>query len=133
MSFSDRLGITQPKSVLQVRNVDDDLRNCLWEACREFYLRDFGVKWSQGPTLGKILRDIYVNYSKTSTDNMAPAVEVEFQKIKGHFYEYEWYDVYNFIEFLSSCAVRNFQAGTNPLIHNPVQYDASFRSRVNFF
>ena len=37
MSFSDRLGITKPKSILQVEAMDTDLRNGLWQACTEFF------------------------------------------------------------------------------------------------
>ncbi|MGA7100494.1 MAG: hypothetical protein WB019_09515, partial [Pseudolabrys sp.] len=38
MSFSDRIGKTKPKTLLQVDAMDDDLRNGLWEACIQYEL-----------------------------------------------------------------------------------------------
>jgi hypothetical protein len=33
---SERLGITQPKTI-QIANLDMDLRNSLWNVCREYF------------------------------------------------------------------------------------------------
>jgi hypothetical protein len=35
LAFSDRIGITQPRTILQVEAMDDELRNGLWQACNE--------------------------------------------------------------------------------------------------
>jgi hypothetical protein len=133
MSFSDRLGITQPKTVLQTDSIDDDLRNGLWEACREFYVRDFGNRGvTKGTTFGTILKDIYVNHWRMSSDNILLLAASEIDKLKQHFQQVEWFHVYNLVEFLSGVAVRNFPSG-NAVIPNPAKYDTAFRTRVNFF
>ncbi len=133
MTFSDRLGITQPKSALQIDEIDQDLRNGLWEACREFYFRDYDEGRTNRRTTGTIIRDIYVNYWKLSTDNIGLFAETEFKKIRDHFHQSEWFEAYNFIDFLSGCAVRNFRPGINAHIPVPARLDAAFRKRVNFF
>lgn len=133
MSFSDRIGLTHPKATLQIDAIDGDLRNCLWEACREFYLRDFGHTLTQGTTFGRILKDLYVNHWKVSSDEIELIAEYELRKLKKHFYECNWFDIYNLIEFLSMAAVRNFRAGINVSIPKPKEYDTAFRKRINFF
>jgi hypothetical protein len=35
-SFSERMGITEPKTI-PMANLDMDLRNSLWNVCREFF------------------------------------------------------------------------------------------------
>jgi len=133
MTFSDRLGLTQRKSAFQADDIDDDLRNGLWEACSEYYLKDFGDVFSNGKTVGPILKDIFVNLWKLSSDNIGLTSGQTFQKIRQAFFRMEWFEVYNFIEFLSGCATRNFRVGTNINFFDPSEYDARFRARVNFF
>ena len=38
--FSDRLGITQPKELLQLEGMDEALRNSLWNVFSMFCLKD---------------------------------------------------------------------------------------------
>jgi hypothetical protein len=44
----------------------------------------------------------------------------------------EWYDVYNYVEFISGCASRTWRL-TNISIQDPKEHEESFRRRINFF
>jgi len=131
--FSDRLGITKPKAILQVDAIDVDLRNGLWECCCEFYLKNFGESQYVGPTLSPILKDLYVNHFKRTSDNIDSYVVGEVSKLKLLFYQLKWYEIYNFIEFLSGSASRNIKAGQSGAILRPEAHDEQFRKRVDFF
>lgn len=132
--FSDRLGITQPKLALQVDSIDVDLRNCLWECCCEFYFKEFGESPYVAKTpLSPILRDLYVNHFKQTSDNIDTFVSDEVAKQKVNFYQLRWYEIYNLIEFLSGAASRNIVPGTIRAILHPEMYDEGFKERVNFF
>jgi hypothetical protein len=74
-----------------------------------------------------ILRDLYVNHFKYSTDNIDTQASSEISKLKLHFYQLDWFEIYNLIEFLSGAASRNYS------VASPEEYDQSFRGRVNFF
>jgi len=37
MQFSERLGFKQPKGIIQIDSMDDELRNSLWNALSIFY------------------------------------------------------------------------------------------------
>jgi hypothetical protein len=39
MRFSDRYSHTSPRNVLQIDNIDDSLRNALWNVIDEFFCR----------------------------------------------------------------------------------------------
>jgi hypothetical protein len=133
MRFSDRVGVTAPKSILQVESVDRDLRNCLWEACCEYYFLNFNRGRYLGHTEQTIFTDLYVNHFKFTSDNIRQVFNDQLNSVKLRFYELEWYEVYNFVEFLSGIGERNFQDGKSVTFSDPEGYDQKFRERVNFF
>jgi hypothetical protein len=134
MTFSDRLGITTPKHVLQLDSIDSELQSGLWEACTEFYVRDFDVAGGLvGPTLRAFLRDIYLNHFKITTDNIEFLSNAEITKQKEMFFRCDWFEAYNYLEFISGCASRAFEPRGNPQVPDPKKHDDSFRHRVNFF
>jgi hypothetical protein len=96
MSFSDRLGITKPKSILQTESIDDDLRNGLWQACIESYFRyyDYDVQYID------IMGKVFVDFFKLSTDRVPSDQFDGIQYVRKWFYKAQWWEVYNFIEFL---------------------------------
>jgi hypothetical protein len=70
MSFSDRMGITQPKAILQVNSIDDDLRNGLWQACIEFHIRRFDRHYHDDGLFRETIRDICINFFKRTSDTI---------------------------------------------------------------
>jgi hypothetical protein len=133
MTFSDRQGITKPKHVLQADSIDDDLRNGLWEACCEFYIRDFDrTGGAVGPIFRAILKELYVDHFKITSDNIEYLASSEIIKQKELFFGCNWYDVYNYVEFFSGSVSRNFKLG-NVRFQDPSKHDTAFRHRANFF
>jgi hypothetical protein len=96
MSFSDRLGITNPKSILQTESIDDDLRNGLWQACIENFFRyyDYNVQYMD------IMGRAFVDFFKLPTDKVPLHQSDGIQYVRKWFYKAHWWEVYNFIEFL---------------------------------
>ncbi|MBR1278986.1 AbiJ-NTD4 domain-containing protein [Bradyrhizobium sp. AUGA SZCCT0283] len=116
MSFSDRLGITKPKTVLQVDGIDDDLRNGLWQACLEFPLATNQHYLAGNKKFERVVRGIYVNVLKETSDEIPLTSPRVMERLKGWFYGAEWYDVYNLLEFLLS-----------------LEESSGFARRVSFF
>ncbi|MGY2809578.1 AbiJ-NTD4 domain-containing protein [Bradyrhizobium sp. USDA 4506] len=100
MSFSDRLGITQPRSILQVESMDKDLRNGLWQACIEWYLRKFDRHYSDDHVFQTYVFTIYVDFLKVPADTIPYGHEAPIEELRSIFFGAPWYQVYNFIEFL---------------------------------
>lgn len=100
MSFSDRIGITEPKSILQVDSIDSALRNGLWQACLEHYLRRFNDHYPSDSVFKAHMRNIYVNFFKRPSDEIPYGHEKGIGQVRQWFYAAEWWRVYNFIEFL---------------------------------
>jgi hypothetical protein len=96
MSFSDRLGITNPKSILQADSVDTDLRNGLWQACIESYIHYF----ERDTEYRSIMARIFVDFFKLPSDTIPYPQHEGIAYVRGWFFKAEWWRVYNFPEFL---------------------------------
>lgn len=100
MRFSDRIGATAIRDVLQVGSINADLRNCLWEAVRENYLKDYTGQYSKDIAFRNLVKSIYVDFFKRTSDSMPAGHAENINSLKHWFFEAEWWSVYNFIEFL---------------------------------
>lgn len=96
MSFSDRLGITNPKSILQTESIDGDLRNGLWQACIESYFHYYDYDTPYMDIMGRV----FVDFFKLPTDKIPNHQHDGITYIRSWFFKAQWWEVYNFVEFL---------------------------------
>jgi hypothetical protein len=100
VSFSERMGITQPKGI-QLQGLDADLRNSLWNVCYEYWftstIRSGELSESDMYQLAVALqRDLYkqpINMLIRSASDFVHN-HMEFFKIG------QWYSILNMVEFL---------------------------------
>ena len=116
MRFSDRIGATVPRSILQVDSIDLDLRNCLWQACIEHYIFPRVSLFNKDCYFKYIISMIYVDFFKKAADQTPYGHDANINQLRYWFFEAEWWDVYNFVEFLLNALP-----------------DEGFAKRLNFF
>ncbi len=94
--FSDRIGVTEPSTTLQLSGMNESLRNRLWNA-----LRDDPLARNERSDSLSAFGVIADSFLKQPLDNL-PSSGYEQVDLLHHlfFTEWKWYDVYNFIEFL---------------------------------
>lgn len=102
MKFSDRIGITQVKNTIQLESMDVDLRNGLWNCLKLGFIDRMDntydvVKLS--PLKG-FIGELWFSYFKEPVDNIPYSISRVQEIIKERFFKYQWYEVYNFIEFV---------------------------------
>lgn len=92
--FSDRVGITQPATELQVNSMNDGLRNSLWNL-----LVNEVANWST------FLYNLSYHYLKWPTDRLPTYSPYETKQsrerrelLRDKFFQDEWYDVYNLLQ-----------------------------------
>ncbi len=103
--FSQRKGIKPVKNVIQVDSMEGDLRNGLWNALFTFY-------WSKVKSTGYyydykkidvLLKLLWHSYFKKPIDTLNwrhwPDI---YDNIRKYFFNCEWYEVYDFIEFIAN-------------------------------
>lgn len=111
--FSDRVGATTPKEVLQLNSIDRELRNFLWNA----FLEEFLYKWSTSTgnnytkhesAYSKICRLIWRDFYKNPMDEIPQSEYYSYSEVytdtfrnymKDKVYTGNWFEIYNLIEF----------------------------------
>jgi hypothetical protein len=117
------MGFKPIKTIIQVDSMDDALRNGLWNALTLIYWRhiahDTFFKYHKevssyyrydDPTdeFANLISNLWVNYFKRSLHDLPGAWKVNFypsqkpvyEEIRGYFFSCEWYEVYDFVEFI---------------------------------
>ncbi len=103
--FSQKYGYKPLKTVIQVKGMDSDLRNGLWNALDKHY-------WWQAEKMShplEPLHDLYnlgirlwEDYFKLQLDTMPIATKAFKDNIREYFYKCEWFEVYDFIQFVAN-------------------------------
>jgi hypothetical protein len=101
-SFSQRKGLKQIKSVVQVDSMDDDLKNGLWNAMQVFYFNKAtsGYRVSDFPNLDLLLHFIWRDFFKQPVDTMPELWSGAYSVLRKWFFESDWNEIYDFIEFV---------------------------------
>ncbi len=112
MKFSERQGITKVKDIIQLKSMNDDLRNSLWNV---FYIAVFG-KFESDPLNEiieikhwPIIQKLWSDFFKLPIDEIPSRTASVIDKIKFYFIHSDWYEVYDFIEyFLKTLPPENY-------------------------
>lgn len=102
--FSERMGITKPKSIIQKESIDMDLRVGLWNMLDILVWKriDPYVTLQSNESLNLLVRIMWVNFFKYPLDTLNNHWPDAKNKIRMRFFEFKWYEVYNFIEFIAN-------------------------------
>lgn len=105
-SFSQRQGITPVNQAIQIKSINQDLRNSLWNVLSKELFFDYS--YSLGFMLGDIregdagqlIIEIWSDFFKLSLDSLPDNKSDAVKKISDFFQRAHWYQVYDFIEFV---------------------------------
>jgi len=112
MRFSQRIGKKPVKSVLQVDNMDVDLRNRIWNTVLEDFfgkVNSFTSNYEESD-LGHLYRFLWKEFFNYLMDNLptwnSAIIKVDTDAVqeilRKWFFKAEWFEVYDLLEFLSS-------------------------------
>ncbi len=105
MLFSQRIGKKPARKVIQIESIDDDLRNSLWNALIINYLDNILYLGISGrverSSLEGLIKNIWIYYFKKPLDTIEVKMDHCLKKIKEYFFQIEWYEVLDFIEFIA--------------------------------
>jgi hypothetical protein len=123
--FSERYGFKQVRNTFQIESIDKTLRNRLWSRFQKYYIdliktfsnEDFGISEIINKLDYKLFIEIYDAFFKFSekADSNINLISTEIRSI---FFEMDWYEVYDFIEYVSE------------IYHNQ-EINIQFRKSVN--
>ncbi len=109
--FSHRHGLKPVKNVIQIDSIDDDLQNRLWNSLKIAYwdrvhgstishINKYGENSEKEVVL--LIRKLWHNYYKKPLDTMDNHWLLIYDEIRQYFFSSEWFEVYDFIEFIAN-------------------------------
>ena len=110
MRFSQRLGISPVEKAIQHESMDEDLRNSLWSLVQGIYWDKYKRNQSgmygrsdfvEGSNLNQLITKLWLHYFKQPIDTIHRYFGDCVSYLREYFFSAEWYEVYDFIEFLS--------------------------------
>ena len=117
--FSERNKFVEPRNVFQLDDIDEGLKNRLWNIIQNYYFDTIEVSYEQIQQSNDIIffKRIYDGFFK-SHQSVDYNLSGHKKYIKGVYFSFIWYEVYDFIEFVSE-------------IYSNEDINNSFRSQVN--
>jgi len=112
MRFSQRYGLMPLKNTVQTDSIDDELRNALW-SCLQIHFWD-RVKARHGVFPGYYLSDrqneefcilckkLWLHFFKKPLDTLQDDWAEVHETLRKYFFSSEWYEVYDFLEFVAT-------------------------------
>lgn len=116
-SFSQRKGLKPVKNVIQVDSIDEALRNGLWDAIKIYYIDVIYERWLRDRNWKDLPLKVWHSYFKKPIDTIPDKASSVIEHIRKYFFSCEWYEIYDFIEFIISVTNR---------------YDFSLNEFINF-
>lgn len=110
-TFSKRLGLVSAVKSIQVNEMDDDLRNGLWNTVKLHFL-EMIEKYSpltNATEYKEFCRVLWLHFYKLPIDRIPnPDYRAE-EFIRERFFHGNWYEVYDFVEFVSNLDAYGFR------------------------
>jgi len=99
--FSQRQGLKPVKQIIQIDNIDDDLRTDLWNVFTVVYWEEetYSYRYIDSKLL-PLLREIWRFYFKKPLSDLGNWSKDRYF-IKNYFFNCHWYEVYDLIEFIA--------------------------------
>lgn len=104
-SFSERQGYKPLRRVVQKDGMDEDLRNGLWNALTLVIwdrMRTGYVGELDHPTQPAFVQLIWFNHLKLAVDTIPFVWADALRKLRDRFFGFEWFEVYDFLEFVAA-------------------------------
>jgi hypothetical protein len=100
MKFSERIGKKPIKTTLQIESMDSDLRNGLWNAFQLYFLEKVRSDFISLSNFNHFFMRLWHFFLKLPLDHLDDDFTTTYGRIRKWFFEWEWYEVYDFIEFV---------------------------------
>lgn len=122
--FSERNKFVEPRNVFQLDDIDEGLRNRLWNTIQNYYFDTVEVSYGQIQQYNDTVffKRLYDEFLK-SHQSVDKNLQSHNQYIKELYFSFVWYEIYDFIEFVSEiypneALNNNFRTQVNEVLEN---------------
>ena len=104
MKFSERYGYTPVRTAMQVDSIDESLRNALWNIVKIIYwdaVRDAYLSSYHNQTIKALCNRLWHKFFRLTLDTLPDDWGDARDIIREKYFRFDWYEVYDFVEFLA--------------------------------
>lgn len=124
MRFSERYGHRPVREVIQLDSMDEALKNGIWSLLKMFYWdraqysssfggygggSGYSLLSDSNKELNTLCQRLWFNYFKKPLDRLSDDWGKVLEQLRDHFFKAQWYEIYDFIEFVASNFPENYQ------------------------
>lgn len=112
MRFSERYGYKKVREIVQIDSIDEPLRNALWSLLKVFVWDHVNVSTGiygnyylangLNEEIGALCNRLWFGYFKKPLDQLDGEWDKVYDVLRKYFFGCEWYEVYDFLEFVAS-------------------------------
>ena len=112
MSFSKRYGYKPVREIIQIESVDEPLKNGVWSLLKIYcwdHARNssemyggYYISKDSNKDLYHLCNKLWFNYFKHPLDDLNNDWTKVLKELREYFFSCEWYEVYDFIEFVAN-------------------------------
>lgn len=96
--FSERIGLSHPRSAVQIDDMDDALRNAIWNVVQATFLAGFAV--TNAADLGLPYRKLWDEFFHRTIDSIPFATDAAHTEVRSWYFQSAlWWQVYDFLQF----------------------------------
>lgn len=115
MKFSQRVGQTPPKKLVQYKSIDRDLRNGLWNAFTLSFLNKVSFprnsySYTKDSNLSLMITNLWMHQFKLTIDRIPLKFSETKTVLRERFYDAEWYKLFDFLE---ACVKYGYDKSSN--------------------
>jgi len=125
LKFSNRVGITKARSVVQMDDIDSGLKNKLWNVLYSEFVLIHDNEFQDETKYSKSYRffiNLWHNFFEKTVDKIPKYKSLMFLEIRKYFFDCEWFDVYNLIDFIflnsNEIDKKSFKNNLNSILEN---------------
>lgn len=121
MRFSQKIGKTSFRDSIQIESIDNKLENRLWNNIQTEYFNRIGIdnhySVHKDSDIGIFIIAIWVDFFENRIDEIPKIIDGSFSVakfiiyVKQWYFGCQWYEKYDFLEFLSKFDIQNFELG----------------------
>lgn len=135
MLFSKRKKLSPVRDSIQKDGMDDALRHGLWNSLHLFIWKriefDHYSHSFESSNVYQLFQHYWHNLFKYPLDNLPQYLEEAHGRVRKHFFECEWYEAYDFIEFTAQNCPKNLRDEFIKFCNNILEKELSAYRFVN--
>lgn len=128
MNFSERQGLKPVRQVLQTDSMEAELRNRLWNVFGEqcvYWEPGYGLGHTKNVDIRRFCGSLWHDYFRRPVDTVPNVIEYAIKEIRQYFFNCQWNEVYDFIEFAAKHSVYSSPASAMAGFNNILESELS--------